>query len=110
MSPPIFKLTEENFTRLCIEPTLTICLSLPEVCKPSITRVEIKPALKDKSCRQKSAQENTSHVTCKKTEIQEKSGSKSKEQGTKSLTHKDIEQQDVRMHTTATNPHPPNKK
>lgn len=45
MPPSISETTKKDVTRLRIEATLTIGLSLPKVCKPSITSVEIKPTL-----------------------------------------------------------------
>lgn len=48
MSPSILEMTKKDITRLGIEAAFAISLSLPEVCKPSISSVKIKPTLNDK--------------------------------------------------------------
>lgn len=48
MSPSILEMTKKDITRLGIEAAFAISLSLPEVCKPSISSVKIKPTLYDK--------------------------------------------------------------
>lgn len=45
MTPSILEMTKYNITRLWVEATFSISLSLPEVCKPPISCVKIKPAL-----------------------------------------------------------------
>jgi len=45
MSPSIFEIAKEGITGLCVEPPLTISLSLPKVCKPPITSAKVKPTL-----------------------------------------------------------------
>lgn len=47
MSPSILKMAKKDITRLRIETTFTIGLSLPKVSKPAIPSVKIKPTLHD---------------------------------------------------------------
>ena len=49
MSPSIFEMSKEYLTWLWIEPSFTAGISFPEICKPSITFVEIKPPLQGKN-------------------------------------------------------------
>lgn len=51
MPPSISETTKKDVTKLRIEAALTIGLSLPKVCKPSIPSVEIKPTLHDQKIK-----------------------------------------------------------
>ena len=46
--PSVVEMTKKDITRLGIEAALTISFSLPEVCKPTIPGVKVKPTLYNK--------------------------------------------------------------